>query len=111
MTTTTSTASVTTIVNPNPASVALGVATMSLILAMIVDRPHLRDAILSIQFDVERGVGILVKDAGTRQHLANTVRLGHRMDVEEFAVKGIGKGFARTGEINGQDVTIWNIEP
>lgn len=109
--TTTSTASVTTIVNPNPASIALGVAVQNLILASIVDRPHLRDGITDINWNVERGVGVLVKDGGIRQHLANAVKVGGVKDVTEFAVRGIGTGYAREGELLGVKVTIWNIEP
>jgi hypothetical protein len=108
--TTTSTASVTTIVNPNPASVALGVTVQSLILAMIVDRPHLRDGITDINYNVERGVGVLVKDAGIRQHLANTVKVGEPKDVTEYKVAGLGTGYAREGELLGVKVTIWNLE-
>jgi hypothetical protein len=111
MTTTTSTAAVTTIVNPNPASVALGVAVQNLILASVVDRPHLRDGITDINWNVERGVGVLVKDGGIRQHLANAVKVGGPKDVSEFAVRGIGTGYAREGELLGVKVTIWNIEP
>lgn len=110
--TTQSTASVTTIVNPNPASVALGVAVQSLILASIVDRPHLRDGITDINWNNERGVGVLVTDAGVRQHLANAVRVGSPKDKPtKYNVHGIGTGYAREGELLGVKVTIWNIEP
>lgn len=109
MTTTTSTAAVTTIVNPNPQSVALGVAVLSLIMAQTVDRPHLQSAIQTVQFDKDNGVSLLMKDGGTRQHLANALRLGGPKDVERFPVPGIGNAFSRSGEIHGVFVRIWSV--
>lgn len=107
--TTTSTAAVTTIVNPNPQSVALGVAVQNVILAQIVDRPHLQNGIQTIQYDQDNGVSLLVKDGGIRQHLANTLRLGGPKDVVKYPVPGVGVGYAREGEILGVIVRVWSV--
>ncbi len=98
-----------TIVNADPANVATGTAVMSLIVAEASRRPHLAEAITSIQYDTERGVGVLVTDAGTRQHLANA--LGFHSQTEDYRLPRIGTGIARRGQMAGVLVTIWNIEP
>jgi hypothetical protein len=110
MTTTTSVAAVSTIVNPNPQSVALGVAVQNVILAQIVDRPHLQNGIQTIQYDQDNGVSLLVKDGGIRQHLANALRLGGPKDVERTVVPGTGiVGYAREGKILGVVVRVWSV--
>jgi hypothetical protein len=98
-----------TIVNADPANVATGTAVMSLIVAEATRRPHLAEAILSIQYDIERGVGVLVIDAGARQHLANV--LGFASHTTDYRLRNVGTGIARDGEMAGVQVIVWNIEP
>lgn len=97
-----------TIVNADPANVATGTAVMSLIVAEASRRPHLAEAITSIQYDTERGVGVLMVDAGTRQHLANA--LGFAKDVFEGRHRPEGQPLMRTGMMAGVEVNIWNVE-
>lgn len=86
-----------------------GNAVIAIVLAAAAQRDDLRTGIVSFQYDAERGVGILVKDAGVRQHLANALRF--EKTVEYFPVSKLGTGFTRTGEIEGVGVRIWNLEP
>jgi hypothetical protein len=98
-----------TLVNADPANVGTGAAVMSLIVAEATRRPHLAEAIESIQYDVNRGVGVLVNDAGARQHLANA--LGFEGRTFDFRLHGVGTGISRGGVMAGVQVTVWNIEP
>lgn len=98
-------------VNADPADAVTGHAVLGLILAAAARRPHLRNAIESFQFDTERGIGVLVKDAGQRQHLANA--LGFAPKVTSFRVNSggfQGTGNRRNSVIEGIKVTIWNYE-
>lgn len=90
----------------NPVS---GLAAMGMIGAEITRRSNLVDKMESIQWDEKRGIGVLMKDAGARQHAANA--LGLPTEIERFQVERIGTGFARTGPFLGVQVTIWNLEP
>jgi hypothetical protein len=97
-------------VNPDPADIGTGLAVTSLVLAAAARRPHLRDAITSFQYDTERGLGIRVKDAGHRQHLANALGFDALVG-ERFRVPAEGGfGQARSGSIEGITVYIWNLE-
>jgi hypothetical protein len=97
-------------VNADPADVSTGLAVTALVLAAATRRPHLRDAVTSFQYDTKRGLGIRVKDAGHRQHLANALgfdpELGSRFRVPAEG----GTGVTRSGVIEGITVYIWNLE-
>lgn len=97
-------------VNADPADAATGHAVLGLVLAAAARRPHLRGSIVSFQFDQERGIGILVQDAGHRQHLANS--LGFDGEIQDFRVSSPapGVGYQREGMIEGILVRIWNFE-
>lgn len=102
------------LVNADPADPGTGYAIIGLVMAQAnkPSRTHLHGSVLSFQYDQERGIGILVRDAGARQHLANALHLGSPKNVEEFRITSPvpGKGFARTGVIEGIAVRIWNFE-
>lgn len=86
-----------------------GNAVVALILAAAAQRDHTRNGLVSFQYDATRGVGVLVVDAGVRQHLANSLKFDSI--VSEVRVNGMCLGYCRTGKIEGIDVTIWNLEP
>lgn len=98
-------------VNPEPADVVSGAALLTYIVSVAARREHLRDSVLSIQFDRVRGIGILVKDAGSREHLANA--LGMPRDAGSYKENrtNVGTGMARVGTIECVEVWIWNLEP
>jgi hypothetical protein len=96
------------IVNADPANAVTGTAVMSVIVAEAARRPHLKDSIHSIQFEKDRGIGVLVIDAGAREHLANVY--GFAPDLIQYNLRGAGMGYARQGEMAGVQVTIWNVE-
>jgi hypothetical protein len=102
------------LVNVDPADPGTGYAIIGLVMAQAhkPGRTHLHGSVLSFQYDQERGIGILVRDAGARQHLANSLGLGTPKDVEEFRITSPipGTGYARNGEIEGIAVKIWNFE-
>jgi hypothetical protein len=103
------------LVNVDPADAGTGYAIIGLVIAQAnkPSRTHLHNSVLSFRFDSERGVGILVRDAGARQHLANALRLGGPKDVDEsrLTFEGVrGVGYFRSGTIEGIPVQIWNFE-
>lgn len=71
---------------------------------------HLKGKIQSVQYDRDRGIGILVVDEGARQHLAAALGFNTRGRPVNFRLNGIGAGRGRTGEMFGYQVTIWNVE-
>lgn len=95
--------------NANVQDPVLGAAVVAMILAVAAARADLRHAVVSFQFDAERGVGILVRDAGHRQHLANALRFERH--ITEFWIRTQGTGYSREGVIEGIAVRIWNLEP
>lgn len=103
------------LVNADPADPCTGYAIIGLVMAASnkPGRTHLHGSVLSFQYDQERGIGILVKDAGARQHLANSLGLGEPKDVDSQALtfNGVrGTGYFRSGVIEGIPVKIWNFE-
>lgn len=102
------------LVNADPADPLTGYMIIGLVMAQAnkPSRTHLHGSVLSFQYDQERGIGILVRDAGARQHLANALALGSPKDVNEFRITSPipGTGYARYGEIEGITVKIWNFE-
>lgn len=106
MTTTLATAILKNIDTTNAPS---GLNVASLIATESERREHLRGHIVSAQWDRDRGIGILVDDAGHRQHLANA--LGFDPEITRYQTQ-FGTGFARTSnDFAGYKVTIWNLEP
>jgi hypothetical protein len=97
-----------TIVNSDPANILTGVSIQLAIVSEAQRRPHLMDGISTVQWNRDNGVSVLVNDAGIRQHLANA--LGFEPKVEEYGIRELGTGFARTGEMAGVPVMIWNVE-
>lgn len=103
------------LVNVDPADAGTGYAIIGLVIAQVnkPSRTRLHGALLSFQFDSEHGVGILVRDAAARQHLANALRLGGPKDVTEtrLTYQGVkGTGYFRDGTIEDIPVKIWNFE-
>jgi len=88
-----------------------GVAVMALIMAEANRREHLAGAVQSVQWDRTRGIGVLVDDAGHRQHLANALSLGVPKDIFQVTMRGLGHGEGRQGVFAGFHVTVWNMEP
>lgn len=97
-----------TVVNPDPSNAVTGAAVVSLIVAEAARRPHLVDAIQGLSYSPGR-VGVIMRDAGTRQHLANA--LGFGPDVHEGKARREGKPYMRSGEMVGIEVNVWNVEP
>lgn len=108
MSTTPSTREHLTLVNPDAESLTIGIAVMSMISAQAANRHPLAKAITSIQWDEGRGVGVLVRDAGARQHLAAC--LGFEKTITQHRTQ-FGMGAKRQGHMLGIPVTVWNIEP
>jgi hypothetical protein len=100
--------SIASVKNADTTSPVTGIAVTNLIVAEAARRVHLADGILSAQWDRERGIGLLMADAGQRQHLANA--LDFDKTVETFYVRSIGTGLSRSGTMFGFTVTIWNLE-
>jgi hypothetical protein len=98
-------------VHPDPTDVVAGAALVTYIVAVAAKRDHLRTAITSVQFDAERGIGILVQDAGQREHLANALGFERSEWARETYRSNVGTGSARLGTIEGVEVRIWNLEP
>ncbi len=97
-----------TIVNADGTNAASGAAIIATVVAEAPRRTHLVDGIVSVQWDRERGVGILVDNAGQRQHLANALKFDPA--VWAINMRALGQGYARGGTLLGHDVTIWNVE-
>lgn len=113
MTTNTHTAAVRSIyeVHPDPTDVVSGLALVTYIASVAARRERLKKAIVSAMFDENRGIGILVRDAGMREHLANALGFDRTAEARsEFSVPE-GTGYARRGTIEGVDVIVWNVEP
>jgi hypothetical protein len=101
------------LVNADTSDPLAGHAVMGRIIAAAAapGRTHTRNAIVSIQFQGGRGVGVLMKDAGTRQHLANALGLPGRVLESRTAIDGVPVvGYFREGEMDGINVQIWNGE-
>jgi hypothetical protein len=103
------------LVNSDPADPGTGYAIIGLVMAQAnkPKRTHLHGCVLSFQYEQERGIGILVRDAGARQHLANALALGTPKDVDSkpLTFDGVrGTGHFRSGVIEGIKVKIWNFE-
>jgi hypothetical protein len=94
--------------NAETTSPLQGHAVIALILAVAERRPHLQASIQSFQYDQERGIGILVKDAGHREHLANALKFDKKVYLRP---QMLGSELLREGEIEGVHVVIWNLEP
>lgn len=71
---------------------------------------HLKGKIQSVQYDRDRGIGILVVDEGARQHLAAALGFNVKGRPVSYRLAGVGAGKGRTGTMNGYPVTIWNVE-
>jgi|1186.fasta_scaffold1220005_1 hypothetical protein len=98
-------------VHPDPTDAVAGTALVTYIVAVAARRDRLRTSIISTQFHQKRGIGILVKDAGQREHLANALGFERASwNRVEFKTPE-GTGHARVGTIEGVEVHIWNLEP
>lgn len=97
-----------TLVNVHTTSVATGQAVIGLILAQAFERDHLRSNIQSFQYDSDFGVGILMKDAGSRQHLASALGFDRAISAIKDGNRTIGA--ARKGHLLGVQVTVWDRE-
>lgn len=96
--------------NVDTRSIATGLAVANVIVAEAERREHLEGKILSVQYERERGIGILVSNAGERQHLAAALGFNTRGRTKQYKVSGIGVGEAREGQMLGYTVSIWNLE-
>lgn len=94
--------------NVDPNRITSGMAVASLIAAEAERREDIK--VQSVQYDRDRGIGVLVEDAGDRQHLAAALGLNTRGRTTTFRVSGIGVGEGRSGEMLGYKVTVWNLE-
>lgn len=111
MTHTPGTVSIARGVNVDTSDISIGQAVVNFIVAQATSSrraAHLEKKIQSTQFDRDRGVGILVDDAGAREHLANALKFDR--NVMKLARGSWGTGFGRTGTILDVKVTIWNVE-
>lgn len=98
-------------VNVDPSDIATGQSVVNFIVAQATAARrarHLERKIQSIQFDREKGVGVLVDDDGARQHLANALKFDPK--VTKLRPRREGTPYCRTGTIFGIEVTIWNVE-
>lgn len=98
-------------VHPDPTDIASGLALVTYIATVAARRKNLCKAIVSGQFHEERGIGILVRDAGQREHLANALGFERAPWARETFRVPEGEGHARLGTIEGVEVRIWNLEP
>lgn len=105
MTTTISTAVLKNIRSENATT---GIAVASLIMAEANRREHLAGGVQSIQWDRDRGIGVLVDDEGQMLHLSNALDLPS--DVSKTRMGALGTGLGRTGTFAGYKVTVWYVE-
>ena len=105
----TSTLSEAILKNIDASNATTGVAVASLIMAEANRREHLAGHVASIQWDRSRGIGVLVDDAGHRQHLANALALNPSI-IKISNTGGLGTGYGRMGTFTGYAVTVWNVE-
>lgn len=111
MPTKSSIASTATVLNVDPTDVGTGQAIINMIMAVVTaDRraAHLRKGVESIQFHEKHGVGVLCKDAGVREHLANALRFPSKTTDGQRTREGLP--VVRTGRILDVEVKIWNVE-
>lgn len=85
-----------------------GMAVASLIMAEANRREHLAGGVKSIQWDRERGIGVLVDDLGQAEHLANALSLPKTIRTHKMGPLGTGLG--RDGVFAGYRVTVWTVE-
>jgi hypothetical protein len=94
--------------NVDPTNPTRAMAAMNAAGVEITSRVNLTDKMVSIQWDKERGIGILMADIGARNHAANALNLTD--DVAPIVVPKIGKGYARAGMWMGIPTVVWVLE-
>lgn len=85
-----------------------GMAVANLIMAEANRREHLAGGVSSVQWDRERGIGVLVDDLGQMEHLANALSLPKTIRTHRMGALGTGLG--RDGVFAGYRVIIWTVE-
>lgn len=113
MTKTPSSLSETVLKNIETQDANTGMAVANLIMAQVnADRRrlHLAGGVQSVQWDRQRGIGLLMNDAGQMIHLANLLSLTATMVPRAIdgGRRGVGRG--RTGTFAGHTVTVWYVE-
>lgn len=95
--------------NVQTRNIGTGLALANIIVSEAERRTDMEGKIQSAQYDRDRGIGILVKDEGTRQHLANALGFNTKGRPSQYKVNG-STGYGRKGQMFGYDVTIWNVD-
>lgn len=85
-----------------------GVAVAGVIMAEANRRQHLAGGVASVQWDRERGIGVLVDDLGQMEHLANALSLPKAIRTHRMGALGTGLG--RDGVFAGYRVIVWTVE-